>query len=143
MPRLTKLGDETANVLQCVRPFTPDIVSFIQSWGDFLSDGINNPRINLLHLLVSFEPWTNNNTLDMAQLQSLFPALKDDFPQAPGTGWGQPWYQPQCGITAANTNAGDDSLTGTYDPQGTKLIDYGATTTPVYGTTPTTDAARR
>jgi hypothetical protein len=39
-------------------------------------------------------------------------------------GVNQPWYQPQCGLTADDLKVDHDSETGTFDPLGAKLVPY-------------------
>jgi hypothetical protein len=70
--------------------------------------------------------------LNTEQLSKLLPGLGVNVPVAPGSSWNQPWYQPQCGITAANSNPANDSENNTYDPNdGGKLAPFNSTS-PVY-----------
>ena len=63
----------------------------------------------------------------------LLPGLDIYSPPPPGTEWNQPWYQPQCGATVANTNPANDSENNTYDPNdGGKLVPF-TTSTPNFG----------
>jgi ABC-type transporter Mla subunit MlaD len=123
-PQLAPVGNLGAKELDCIRPYTPDIVTFLQSWSGFLGVGENNPKVNFLHALVSFFPTPNTMPIDTQQFQKILPGLHVSTPGLPGTNWNQPWYQPQCNITANATNPAYDSGNGTFDPNASKTVPY-------------------
>jgi hypothetical protein len=117
-----------ATQLDCVRPYTPDIVGFFQTWGGFLGDGLTSPHVHFFHAAVGPLPFPNQSPIDTAQMAQLFPSLKTSyFPQVPGESWNQPWFQPQCNITPTSTSPANDTENNTFDPYGGKDIDYGPT----------------
>jgi ABC-type transporter Mla subunit MlaD len=125
MPRLGSIGKQAARQLDCLRPYTPEDVAMIQNFlGGMAADGPRNPHVRVFHALVSAYPFPNTMPVDMAQIQKVFPGLKMSYPTVPGETFGQPWYQPQCGITAKNFDPNNDPEAHTYDPHGNKLVPY-------------------
>jgi ABC-type transporter Mla subunit MlaD len=111
MPTIGALTKGAIPELGCIRPYTPDMVSLFTNWTGFISatDGTDYyARVNPAEL--AWAP-TNMQTETPGQAARLFPGLTDSFPRAPGEAAGQPWFQPQCGVTPA-------SLTPAYDPEG-------------------------
>lgn len=133
MPELTKVGNEAVPELDCIRPYTPDIMGLMQTWGAFWATGLNHPHIGLLHSEAGLNPSVSGMPLDSSQFLAAFPQIKIAFPQPPGMAWAQPWYQPQCGVTPAAMNPARDPEAHTYDPNGSMLVPYGPTTTPTFG----------
>jgi ABC-type transporter Mla subunit MlaD len=123
-PQLASVGTQGAKEVGCVRPYTPDIVNFLQSWSGFLGGGENNPKVNFLHAYVSFFPTPNTMPIDTQQLRQILPGISEAEPGLPGTNWNQPWYQPQCNVTANATNAADDPDAGTFDPNASKTVSF-------------------
>lgn len=132
MPELKSVARQAVPQLACVRPYTPDIISLFQGWAGFFGDGLTSPHVHFMHTYVSLLPFPNDVPLDSGQITKLFPNLKSYFPEPPGLAWNQPWPQPQCGLTAAKLT--QDPEAHTFDPHGSKLLPYGPTTTPSFGT---------
>jgi phospholipid/cholesterol/gamma-HCH transport system substrate-binding protein len=129
LPQAQAVGSQLATELDCVRPYTPDIVGFFSTWGGFLGDGLTSPHVHFFHGAVGPLAFPNQSPIDTEQMAQLFPALKNSyFPQVPGESWNQPWFQPQCNLTPESTSPANDSENHTYDPYGGKDIDYGPTT---------------
>lgn len=124
MPELRPVGDQAATELNCVRPYTPDIVSFLQDWAGYESDGLNDPHVHVFHIEAGVWPFPNAMPIDTEQLTKLFPNIGIELPPAPGEGWNQPWYQPQCAVTPTYETAAGDTEAGTYDPNGSKIVPY-------------------
>jgi hypothetical protein len=124
LPQLASVSTQAAKEVGCVRPYTPDIVAFLQNWAGFLGTGENTPRINFLHAYVSILPLPNAMPVTSEQASKLLPNLGIDFPGAPGSSWNQPWYQPQCNVTQNSYNPASDSESHTYDPNAGKLVPY-------------------
>jgi hypothetical protein len=120
MPELASAGGPAAKELGCIRPYTPDVMNFLQNWGGFYMDGLNKPNVQLLHTLVSVLPFPNTIGQNTVQWQSAFPQLHISIPHAPGEAWNQPWYQPQCGITPSVMDPAHDPEANTYDRNGSK-----------------------
>ncbi len=107
-PTLGSIGRQANTALNCIRPYTPDIVAFTSDWGDFLAstDGKNHvfradPQVNL------YAP-SNAQTDDSAQLARTQSGLSFAFPVPPGEAAGQPWFIPACGEGPNTLNANDD-----------------------------------
>ena len=49
MPELQAIGTQAVTQLQCVRPYTPDIVAFFSNWADWLSYTDGKDRYGLAH----------------------------------------------------------------------------------------------
>jgi ABC-type transporter Mla subunit MlaD len=132
LPQLASAGNQAATELNCIRPYTPEIVNTLQGWGGWQSNGLNQPHMKLFHALASLLPFPGNMPINTQQLSQILPGLTVNVPAAPGLSWNQPWYQPQCGITAAQTSAAGDSENNTYAPNdGGKLAPFNSTS-PVF-----------
>jgi ABC-type transporter Mla subunit MlaD len=132
LPQLATVANQAVPMLDCIRPYTPDVVSFLQQWASYFGDGYNTPHVNVLNALIDILPFPAEMPIDSAQMHAIFPNLHIEFPAAPGTRSGEPWYQPQCDITPADDV---DPESHTFDPRGAKVIPYGPTTSPDYGPT--------
>jgi ABC-type transporter Mla subunit MlaD len=133
LPQLSSAASQAAKELDCVRPYTPDILDLLDGFAGF-QDELRTPHITSFQALVSLLPYPNTAPINTVQLHDLFPNINVGV-HPPGSGWNQPWYQRQCGSTPAVNAASGDSENGTYDPNGSKSISF-ATTTPNYGPTP-------
>lgn len=133
LPQLQSVSAQAAVELNCIRPYTPDAVAFAQGWGGFFGDGLKNPHVHFLHAEISALPFPQILSGNSKQIHQIFPGLTTTYPAPPGTEWGQPWYQPQCGSTASSVQ--NDPEIGTYDPNGTKIGPYNSTT-PSYAPAP-------
>jgi phospholipid/cholesterol/gamma-HCH transport system substrate-binding protein len=123
-PQLASVSTQGAKEVDCVRPYTPEIVNFLQSWSGFLGAGENNPHINFLHAYLSLFPLPNTMPIDTQQLQSILPGVHVSAPGLPGTNWNQPWYQPQCNVTANSVNPAFDGDAGNLDPNSSKTVSF-------------------
>lgn len=124
MPELKPVGDQAATELDCIRPYTPDAISFFQDWAGYQSDGLNDPHVHLFHIEAGVWPFPNSLPIDTQQLTKIFPNIGIEFPPAPGEAWNQPWYQPQCDVTPKYETAAGDTEAGTFDPNGSKIVPY-------------------
>ena len=110
-PQLESIGKQATEQLSCLRPFTPDVMSFFTNWGDFLS-GTDN-RDHMLRATVQQISYAPANALpyNADQISKLLPGIVEyGFPRPPGYNAGQPWFQPQCG-------AGEDALDPSKDAE--------------------------
>ena len=127
MPGLSALQPLASKEIGCIRPYTPDAMAFLQGWSGFLGSGEMTPtKINFLHSYISIFPLPNSTPLTTQQATQLLPGLTDEWVGVPGTDWGPShyWYQPQCNVTPAVLNPALDDNNNTYDPIGSKLINY-------------------
>jgi ABC-type transporter Mla subunit MlaD len=122
MPRLQSIGKQLARQVDCVRPYTPDIAGLLTAWTGFWGDG--DYRDKVLRGELGADVMPGDVPLSSAQLGAVLPTLKIDYPQVPGMGVNQPWFQPQCGMTPNNLQLSHDSEAGTFDPLGGKLVPY-------------------
>jgi virulence factor Mce-like protein len=109
MPTIGSIGQQAVHELQCVRPYTPDIVSLFSNWGDFFSYSDGTDKFARV-LAANIPAAPNAAPYDSATAVKLFPGLQYAFPRPPGTAAGEPWFLPQCG-------AGQDSFDPTMDPE--------------------------
>jgi ABC-type transporter Mla subunit MlaD len=110
MPQIGSIGAQTVTQMQCIRPYTPDIVAFFTNWGDFLSptDGKDKYiRAGVQNLMPAGYNAIGANSGTIAKQ---FPGLRYAFPRPPGYNAGQPWFLPECG-------AGPDALDPSKDPE--------------------------
>jgi phospholipid/cholesterol/gamma-HCH transport system substrate-binding protein len=108
LPQLGSIGSQAVTSLQCVRPYTPDIVGFASDWGDFISgvDGKDHYFRAQVQTLVPAP--TNAMPYDSAQMKQALPWVSYVFPPPPGYAAGQPWYLPQCNEGPSTLDAADD-----------------------------------
>ncbi|MCW3014558.1 MAG: mammalian cell entry protein [Solirubrobacterales bacterium] len=109
-PQLERIGSQAVDNLNCIRPYTPDIVSFFTNWGDALSYDDKKDKIFRAQVQNFLPAPVNASPLNSGQLKKIFPGLEYGFPRPPGTNAGQPWFLPECG-------AGPDALDPDKDPE--------------------------
>jgi ABC-type transporter Mla subunit MlaD len=116
MPELGSIGRQSVSELSCIRPYTPDIVSFFSNWGDWLSTTDGKDRFGRANA-ESIIPANNNaETETSGQAAAQFPGLKYGFPRPPGYNAGQPWFLPQCGAGPNALIPADDPEARSYNP---------------------------
>lgn len=109
-PQLTSLFRQANDQLDCLRPYTPEIVNLLTTWGDWMSVVDENDRY-LRAQIQNFLPASMNSLpYDAATAKKLFPGLRYGFPRPPGYLAGQPWYLPECG-------AGKDAVDPSKDQE--------------------------
>lgn len=110
-PRLASLGRQAATQVGCLRPWIPEITAFGAKWGDWMSPV--DDRDHLIRAQIqNFLPANSNSTpITPADAARNYPGVTYGFPRPPGTLAGQPWFQPQCGVT-------QDALDPTKDKEG-------------------------
>jgi ABC-type transporter Mla subunit MlaD len=116
-PTFGGIGTQSVHALKCIRPYTPDIVSFFTNWGDFLSatDGRDKYiRATVQQLVPAPMNATSQTSADIAKA---FPGLRYAFPRPPGYNAGQIWFLPECG-------AGPDALNPAKDPESTHFSPF-------------------
>jgi hypothetical protein len=134
LPQLASVASQGATELNCVRPYTPDIMQLLDGFAGF-NDEIASPHMNAFNALVSLQPFPNTaETINTVQIHNTYPNMNVGM-HPPGSGWNQPWYQPGCNATPAADTASGDPENGTYDPSATKSAPY-ASTSPNYGPVP-------
>jgi virulence factor Mce-like protein len=110
MPKLGSIGRQAVTQLQCVRPYTPDIVAFFSNWADWLSYTDGKDRYGLANAESLLPAGNNTETMTSGQAAQQYPGLRYGFPRPPGYNAGQPWFLPQCG-------AGPSALDPNLDPE--------------------------
>lgn len=113
-PTLRSTVSQAATQIGCLRPYTPEIVGFGETWGDWMSPVDNSDHL-IRAQVQNFLPANNNSTLYTPEYAvTHFPGITYGFPRPPGELAGQPWFQPQCGITQASLNPADDREAQTF-----------------------------
>jgi ABC-type transporter Mla subunit MlaD len=110
MPTIQSIGQQSVSQLNCVRPYTPDIVAFFSNWADWLSATDHKDRFGRANAQTLLPASSNASTETSGQAAAKFPGLRYGFPRPPGANAGQPWFLPQCG-------AGPDALNPAKDPE--------------------------
>jgi phospholipid/cholesterol/gamma-HCH transport system substrate-binding protein len=125
MPTLQSIGSQSTHELECIRPYTPDIVAFTSDWGDFLS-GVEGKDHYFRAMVQSEVPATYNDQIyNSAQMKKAFPWVAYAYPPPPGYAAGQPWFLAQC-------NEGTSSLNANDDPENNGTLEELPTLTPTY-----------
>ncbi|WP_354698944.1 hypothetical protein DSM112329_04643 [Paraconexibacter sp. AEG42_29] len=111
LPQLGDIGKQASTELTCLRPYSPEIASFFTNWGDFLSDTDGRDKFIRANVIVPLPASFNALPYNSGTAKQLFPGMEFGFPRPPGGVAGQPWYQPDCGVTADQVNPFLDSET--------------------------------
>jgi ABC-type transporter Mla subunit MlaD len=120
MPRVETIARELKPMLSCVRPWTPEIAATFGKWAGFFALG--DDRGTVLHGALAPTPMPNETPLTSDQLHTILPTFGMDFPAVPGSDLNQPWYQPQCNVSADSTNLAKDPEARAFDPLSKSLI---------------------
>jgi ABC-type transporter Mla subunit MlaD len=113
-PTLRSTASKAATQVGCLRPYTPEIVGFGETWGDWMSPVDNQDHL-IRAQIQSFLPANNNSTLYTPEYAvTHFPGITYGFPRPPGELAGQPWFQPQCGVTQASLDPSQDREAQTF-----------------------------
>jgi ABC-type transporter Mla subunit MlaD len=109
-PQIGSISRQATTQLGCIRPYTPEVVEFGTTWGDWMS--MVDSRDHLVRAQIqSFLPANfNSEPFTPEQLVKTYPGIEYGFPRPPGEIAGQPWFQPQCG-------AGPDALDPSKDQE--------------------------
>jgi virulence factor Mce-like protein len=109
-PDLNDMFDGATTSLSCIRPFTPEVASFVSTWADFTAATDGKDKLFRAQVQNFLPAATNANAFTSAQAKRAFPQLTFGFPRPPGTSAGQPWFIPECNVTA-------DALNPDRDPE--------------------------
>ncbi|MCW3041271.1 MAG: Mammalian cell entry related domain protein, partial [Solirubrobacterales bacterium] len=110
-PQLGSVAEKATTNLKCIRPYSPEIMGLLTTWGDFMSMADTKDKF-LRARVENFLPTPDNDVAQTpAQLKKTYPDLRYGFPRPPGFNAGQTWYQPECG-------AGPDAVDPTKDQEG-------------------------
>jgi virulence factor Mce-like protein len=110
LPLLKSVSRQGVTSLDCVRPYTPDIVAFATDWADFLSAVDGKDHYFRAQVQTLLPATFNDQVYNSAQMKQLLPWISYVFPPPPGFAAGQPWFLPQC-------NAGPSTLNANADPE--------------------------
>jgi ABC-type transporter Mla subunit MlaD len=113
-PTVRSTASEAATQVGCLRPYTPEIVGFGETWGDWMSPVDNSDHL-IRAQLMNFLPAATNSTPYTPEFAvTHFPGTTYGFPRPPGELAGQPWFQPQCGVTQASLDPSKDREAQTF-----------------------------
>lgn len=100
LPDVDRALGDAAVQLGCIRPYAPEIAGFASTWSSFVANG--DKKDKYARLYYGTYPFPNSWPLSVPQTAKLVPSAFSSwgFPRAPGANVDQPWYQPQCGVTA-------------------------------------------
>jgi len=109
--------------LTCLRPYSPEIAGFFSTWAGFVANG--DKKNKYARLFNAIYPFPNDTPMTVPQMAKLLPGpfASWGFPRAPGANAGQPWYQPDCGITADGADPAKDPEAINFDPFSKKLVE--------------------
>ncbi|WP_036725491.1 MlaD family protein [Patulibacter minatonensis] len=111
-PTITGIGRQGNPQLNCIRPYTPEIVSFPSNWADVFSWTDHKDKYIRANVQNIFPAAINASSSSSGDLTKLFPGLKYAFPFPPGYLADQPWYLPECHITKDSFDASKDPEAG-------------------------------
>ncbi|WP_354700219.1 hypothetical protein DSM112329_00484 [Paraconexibacter sp. AEG42_29] len=122
-PNLKSTLEQASTQLTCLRPYAPEIAGFASTWSGFVANG--DKKNKYARLFNAVYPFPNDTPLTVPQLSKLMPGPFQawGFPRAPGANAGQPWYQPDCGITADGADPAKDPEARNFDPFSKNLIE--------------------
>jgi virulence factor Mce-like protein len=113
MPKLTSIAEQATPEVRCLRPYSPEIAALFADWAAFQSNSDGRDKYFRANVIVptalamnAFPKEYNSDTA-----AKLFGSgFTYGNPLPPGAIAGQPWYQPECGITK-------DGLDPSKDPE--------------------------
>lgn len=116
MPDLQSTLTQAKTQIACVRPFAPEIAGFASTWASFVATGDQKDKYARLYF--GTYPYPNVTPLTVPQAAKLTPDAFSSwgFPRAPGANVNQPWYQPDCGVTADGADPQKAPDAGVFDP---------------------------
>jgi phospholipid/cholesterol/gamma-HCH transport system substrate-binding protein len=117
-PQLGSTAEGANENLKCIRPYSPELMGLLMTWGDFMSWNDKNDKI-LRAQVQNFLPAQYNSVPETPQqVAGRFPGLKYGFPRPPGFLAGQPWLLPECGAgeDALDPSKDQEAKVGTPDP---------------------------
>jgi len=114
-PNLKSTLDQAATQITCLRPYAPEIAGFASTWSGFVAGG--DKKDKYARLFNAIYPFPNDTPLTVPQMAKVLPGPFKawGFPRAPGANVGQPWYQPDCGITADGADPAKDPEARNFD----------------------------
>ena len=114
LPRLGSVVGQLAPIFNCLRPYTPELGGMLGTWSGYNKNYDNGGHYARTFPLL-FNPLLVPGTpLSSAQTVGLsFGGMHYAMPRPPGLNAGQPWFVPQCGVTA-------DALNPAKDPEAQK-----------------------
>jgi virulence factor Mce-like protein len=112
MPKLESVARQTTEQVKCLRPYTPEIAALFADWAAFQSNGDGRDKYFRANVIVptalamnAFPKEYNSETV-----AKLFGSgLTYGNPLPPGAIAGQPWLQPECGITKDGLDPSKDA----------------------------------
>lgn len=124
MPELASLGEQATTQLHCIRPFAPEIGGFLGTWTGFVAVGDGKDKI--ARLFNSVHPLPNDSPFGTATASKLWPGSFRSyaFPRPPGANVNQPWFLPECGITADGLDPTKNPEDLSQDLFSKRLVDF-------------------
>lgn len=108
LPQVTSIGRQATPQLDCIRPYSPELAALVTNWAGFISsvDG----RDHYVRINPAAIPWAPTNVQGQSTASSakLFPGMRMGMPRPPGYAADQPWFQPQCEVTADSIDPDKD-----------------------------------
>lgn len=110
MPKATKALSDLAPMLECIRPYAPEIAGMLSTWGGFTKNYDTTSHYGRIHLREGIT--SVNGALPSSEFITSVPATDTRYalPRPPGLNAGKPYFLPQCGITK-------DALDPSKDPE--------------------------
>ena len=98
-------------MLACIRPYGPELAGVLSTWSGF---GMHYDALgHYARAELQLSPFTSNSTgLAPDQVAGVLPGLSYARPRAPGLNAGQPWWQPQCGVSPESRDPHSDPELG-------------------------------
>src|SRR5439155_21871566 len=112
MPQIGSVSRQSADQLNCIRPYAPEIVAFFSTWGDWTTN--TDGRGTYTRIASQAPPYSNAEISNSAEIAQRNPQLTYAFPRPPGLNSNQPWFLPECG-------AGRDALDPAKDPEARRF----------------------
>lgn len=121
-PQLGSVAGKANENLECIRPYSPELMGLLTTWADFMSWRDTKDKY-LRARVENFLPTPENDIGQTpAELKKQYPDLRYGFPRPPGYNAGQPWYIDKCG-------AGRDAVDPSKDQEAATIGSATNTTT--------------
>lgn len=125
MPAIRSVGLKARPELHCIRPYSPELVSLIQTWTGYWGGTKGGEGTDTFARTGAGSfPFPNGTPLSAGELVKAFPSLRYAFPMPPGEIIGQPWFIPECGYTKDSLDPSKDPEATAFDPLSRKFVQF-------------------
>jgi ABC-type transporter Mla subunit MlaD len=99
LPTAGKALSGVTDGIACVRPYAPELAGYLSTMA--AAHASYDANGHYIRFGLATYPGTTPSTMTPAEMMARFPRLHYAMVRPPGINVGQPWFQPECGVTPA------------------------------------------